>query len=186
MDKRIYQIKRIIKEECFKPENNTVWFYNAHLLAVEKNTKFLLARVPKANKEIVMLGAWLHDLQHVKKMKGNHEQIGASEAGKILKKFNYSLKEIKKVKEIISTHSCNKKQPKSVEAKILATADAMAHYYNDFYLAICALGDRDAKTYKKWALEKLKRDYSKKIFFSFAKETVKERHDILCKLFSMN
>ena len=75
MDKRIYRIKRIIKEECFKPENNTVWFYNAHLLAVEKNTKFLLARVPKANKEIVMLGAWLHDLQHVKKMKGNHDTL---------------------------------------------------------------------------------------------------------------
>jgi hypothetical protein len=75
--------------------------------------------------------------------------------------------------------------PKTLEGKILASADAMSHYINDFYLIISATGDRSLAEFKKWALEKLDRDYNKKIFFPFAKKMIKKRHDTLKEIFTM-
>lgn len=182
---RILEIKKLIKHEC--QISGLLWFYNTHLLAVEKFIKILLIKLPKADKEIVMLGAWLHDLQRVRNIKGSHAKIGASEAAKVMSEFKYSEKTINAVKEIILSHSCNSKIiPKTVEAKILASADAMSHYVNDFYLQIAVLGQRDVNNYKIWALEKLNRDYNKKIYFNFAKKIIKKRHDLLKSLFTMN
>jgi hypothetical protein len=76
--------------------------------------------------------------------------------------------------------------PKTIEGKILASADAMSHYFNAFYLKAAIKADVKANIFRKWALEKLDRDYNKKIFFDFAKKRVKKRHDILKSFFSMN
>ncbi len=99
--------------------------------------------------------------------------------------YGYSSAMIKKVQNIILTHSCGKNKPKTLEGKILATADAMAHYINDFYLQIATTGRRNTTDFKLWALEKLNRDYHKKIFFPWAKEKIKARHELLMKLFTM-
>ena len=49
----------------------------------------------------------------------------------------------------------------------------MSHYSSDFYLQIAVTGKRNLKDFKKWTLEKLDRDFNKKIFFDFAKDEVK-------------
>jgi HD superfamily phosphodiesterase len=183
--KIIKSIKELVKKESSELGFVSSWFYESHLLAVEKFSKFLLKKLPKANKEIVMLGVWLHDLQRVRGMKGDHQKIGAREAEKVLKKYNYSEDKIIKVKDIILSHSCGNKKPTTLEGKILASADAMAHYTSDFYIRIGVSGERDLNEYKKWALEKLDRDYNKKIFFSFAKKEIRERHKALKKVFTM-
>ena len=67
---------------------------------------------------------------------------------------------------------------KKLGKKILASADAMSHYINDFYLIIATTGKRNL-------LEKLKRDYNKKIFFDFAKKTIRKRHELLMELMTM-
>lgn len=77
------------------------------------------------------------------------------------------------MEHIILTHSCNKDIPDTLEGKILASADAMSHYSSDFYLQIAVTGKRNLKDFKKWTLEKLDRDFNKKIFFDFAKDEVK-------------
>lgn len=85
---------------------------------------------------------------------------------------------LKQVEELILAHSCNSKNlPQSLEAKILASADAMAHYVNDFYLKIAVTGERDLEEYKRWLKEKLSRDYNDKIYFGFAKKIIKKKHD---------
>ena len=156
-------------------------------MSVEKFAKILLKKLPKANKEIVLLGVWLHDLQRIRAIKGDHAKVGASEAVNVMKQFKYNDSTIKQVQKIILSHGCDSKtMPNTVEAKILASADAMSHYVKDFYLQIATLGERDLDTYKIWALEKLNRDYNKKIYFNFAKKIIKKRHDILMKLFTMN
>ncbi len=185
MSRKITEIKRLIKKECASSKLAADWFYETHLLAVEKFSKFLLRKLPKANKEIVLLGVWLHDLQRIRSIKGDHEKVGAIEAEKVMKKFGYSKDVIRKIKEIILSHTCSKTLPKTIEGKILATADAMSHYFNDFYLKIAIIGNGDIKDFKKWALEKLNRDYNKKIFFDFAKKKVKKRHEILKTIFTM-
>jgi len=178
MNGKINQIKKLIKEEC--SANGSEWFYSVHLLGVEKFANELLKKLPKANKEIVMLGVWLHDLQRVRKIEGSHAKVGAAEAEKMLIQFGHGQETIARVKEIILTHSCDcGLAPKTPEGKILATADAMSHFSNDFYLAVAITGKRDAKSFKKWALEKIERDYNKKIFFGFARKIIARRYKIL-------
>jgi HD superfamily phosphodiesterase len=175
MNKKINDIKALVKKECEK--NSLKDFYKYHLLMVEKAARDLLARLPKANKEIVMLGVWLHDLQRVRKLKGDHEQVGADEAVKVLKEFNYAPETITVVKDIILTHSCRESIPSTLEARALATADALSHYLNDFFLWVATTGDRDVDKYKAWAKEKLERNYNNKIFFGFAKKAIQQKHE---------
>lgn len=182
--KIIKQIKEKIKDECYRI-NHLDWFYDNHLLAVEKSANFLLKKLPKADKEIVLLGVWLHDIQRVRKIKGDHQKKGAVEAEKVMLEYGYSPDIIKKVQDIILSHSCENLIPSTLEGRILANADAMAHYSNNFYLQIAVLGQRSLEELKIWALEKLARDYNKRMFFPFAKKEIKKRHDILMQLFTM-
>ncbi|MFA5155267.1 MAG: HD domain-containing protein [Patescibacteria group bacterium] len=183
--KTIKQIKNKVKNECYNLGRINPWFYDRHLLAVEKYANFLLSRLPKADRELVLLGVWLHDIQRVRGIKGDHQKIGASEAKKIMKEYGYPPDKIKKVQDIILSHSCDRLMPRTLEGKILATADAMTHYVNDFYLQIAVTGWDSLAKFKAWALEKLDRDYNKKIFFPFAKKEIRVRHAILMKLLTM-
>lgn len=176
----------MVKDECLNPGFIDDWFYSVHLLGVEKFAKELLKKLPKANKEIVLLGVWLHDLQRLRRIKGDHAKMGAIEAEKVMKQFKHSERTIELVKDIILAHSCNNElMPKTLEGKILASADAMSHYINDFYLTIAMTCERDLVSFKKWALEKLDRDYNKKIFFDFAKKMIEKRHNVLKDIFTM-
>lgn len=181
----IEKIKQQIKDEVYNFDHIGSWFFDEHLLGVEENAKFLLKNLPEANKEMVMLGVWLHDLQRIRGIKGDHQKIGAEEAEKVLNEYAYDNEVIEKVKKMILCHSCDNVMPETLEEKILASADAMSHYYNDFYLRIATLGQRSLEEYREWALEKLDRDYNKKIAFDSAKEKVQNNHDTLVNLFNM-
>ncbi len=186
MAKEINEIKNLVKSECLNLGFVKDWFYDRHLLGVEKFAKELLKKLPKANEEVVTLGVWLHDLQRVRGLKGDHAKAGAAEAEKVMKEFGYDQETIGRVKEIILSHCCNTGlAPKNLEGKILASADAMSHYINDFYLTIALTGERNLREYKEWALEKLDRDYNKKIFFGFARKMIAKRHNILKEFLTM-
>jgi len=185
MTKKLNEIKRLIKKECFTLGFVDDWFYSTHLLGVEKFAKELLKKCPNANAEVVFLGVWLHDLQRIRGIKGDHAKMSAGEAEKVMSQFDYPKDVIIHVKQIILSHSCERVMPKTVEGKILASADAMSHYVADFYLTIAVTGQRDLAEFKKWALEKLDRDYQKKIFFAFARKMIEQRHRILKDVFTM-
>lgn len=187
MNNKINQIKNLVKNECLNLGFVHDWFFTVHLLGVEKFALELLKKLPNADQEIVLLGVWLHDLQRIRGIKGNHAKIGAKEAEKVLKNFGYPPKTIKHVKNIILAHSCDTSlMPKTLEGKILASADAMSHYINDFYLTIATTGESDLANFKKWALEKIAKDYSKKIFFGFARKKIEKRHKALKEVLTMN
>jgi HD superfamily phosphodiesterase len=186
MTNKVNQIKNLVRNECFSLGFVHNWFFNTHLLGVEKFAKKLLKKLPKADKETILLGVWLHDLQRIRGIKGDHAKIGAREAEKVMKQFGYPQKTIQHVKKIISAHSCNTRLiPKTIEGKILASADAMSHYINDFYLTIATTGERDLKNFKTWALEKITKDYNKKIFFGFARKMIEKRHKTLKEILTM-
>ena len=186
MNKKINQIKNLIKKECLNSNFVHDWFFPVHLLGVEKFAKNLLKKLPKADKEVVLLGVWLHDLQRIRGKKGDHAKVGARETEKVMKRFRYPKETISHVKEIISAHSCNTHlMPKTLEGKILASADAMSHYINDFYLIIATTGESNLNDFKKWALEKITKDYNKKIFFGFAKKLIEKRHKVLKEILTM-
>lgn len=186
MNCRVEQIKRLVKNECSRSRFIDSWFYDVHLLGVERFAKELLKKLPQADREIVWLGVWLHDLGKVRGIKGNHAKRGAAEAEKVMRQFGYPEKMMPPVKAIILSHGCKAGlKPKTLEGKILASADAMSHYANDFYLTIAVTGEKNLSNFKKWALEKLAKDYNKKIFFAFARKMIARRHEILKEVLTM-
>lgn len=185
-DNQVSEIKKLIQKECADSKFVKDWFFGIHILGVAKFAKELLKKIPKVDREVVMLGVWLHDLQRIRGKKGDHAKVGAVEAEKVMTQFNYPKEKIEKVKEIILSHSCDTHvRPKTLEGKILASADAMSHYINDFYIAIAVTGERNLAEYKEWVLEKLDRNYNKKISLSIAKKMIKHRHQIAKEFFTM-
>lgn len=185
MTNKIKEIKKQVEQECKANKKLPEWFYSEHLSMGEKFSEVLVRELTKADRIVVLLGVWLHDLQRVRGLAGDHQTVGAREAVKVMKTYGYEKSAIDKVESIILTHSCSKNKPASVEGKILATADAMSHYYNDFFLRIALTGQRDLKDYKVWVLEKLNQNYNQKIFFVSAKKKIKQRHELYKKIFTM-
>jgi hypothetical protein len=65
--------------------------------------------------------------------------------------------------------------PETLEEKIVATADAMAHFFPDFHRSGGAqIAREDFAQIKLLDIEKLEREYSDKIFFEDEKEMFKQ------------
>ena len=63
------------------------------------------------------------------------------------KNFNASLIDI--IYHACRSHRCKDALPQSIEAKIIATADALSHFHNGFYLRILYSKSRRGKDFQK-------------------------------------
>jgi len=157
----INKIKEIVKKEC--EEDNCNWNY--HIQTVVKYAN-LLAEKLGADKEIVEISAWLHDITRLKGDKENHHITGPIEAEKILRKLKYPQTKIDKVKHCINAHRGSQDiKRETIEAECVASADAMAHFDNvaaTLYLAY-GLKKMNVEDGKRWVMEKLERSWKKMI-----------------------
>ena len=176
----IEEIRKLVEEVCKRDSNlfgDEIWAY--HILSVAKYAK-LLARKLNADEEIVEIAALLHDyagIKHAGKYE-NHHLLGAEEAEKILKRFNYSKEKIEKVKHCIYAHRGSKPvKRETMEAECVASADAMAHFDNIpslLYFAFIRL-KMNLEEGTKFVRNKLERSWSKLI--PEAKEIIKEKYE---------
>lgn len=124
-------------------EHDFQWFFDLHQLEVVKCAELLLDKYPDANREIVLVAVWLHDVvqfiasgeEERDKVKMNHHLDGAVKAKEILEKYQLGEEELEKIQNCIRRHR-NKKgyEAVSIEEKIVASADAMSHFYSVFFL----------------------------------------------------
>jgi putative nucleotidyltransferase with HDIG domain len=170
------EIKQIIEKEYADLD---YFDYKYHLLpVVEYAAK--LAEICEVNKEVVELSAWLHDIGRIKFGARNHELTGAAEAERLLKQFGYSAEIIEQVKHCILAHrGSGSIRPQTMEAKVVAAADALAHF--DMFLPLLtAIGKRgkgkDDKILYRWIYEKMERDWNKKILIPEAMEIAEEKY----------
>ena len=189
----LYKIIQVVKE-LYSNKNPVIdwneWVFNGHIKPVvgwvEK-----ISEKHEFDKESVLVAAYLHDLAYAWTSKNDPklEEKSESKAREVLKEASYSDKEISFiVDKIIHGHGMKDgKEPDNTEAKVLATADALAHFATDFYLVICWNNYlfEDLDSYKKWVLEKIDRDLNNKIFFAEYKELAKPYHQSLKTLFSL-
>lgn len=133
------------------------------------------------DKELVELAALLHDIGRVDiKHDEDHHIVDVSIAEGILKKFNYSDKVIKEVKHVVASHRTSKgPKPKTMVAKIVVNADAMAHFD---ILPVFFWWRKSRKEYSfedtlQWVDNKLKRDWQKKITLPEAKKISKKNYE---------
>ncbi len=162
-----------IKEYILKLCENKGWDWKSHILSVVKYSE-ILAKKLKADEEICEISAWLHDIIKIRDgQRDQHHVKGSEEAVKILEKYNYPEKKIEQIKHCIITHSSDENYiPKSTEAKILATADALSHFDNILALAHFAF------TIKKESVNQCRETLLKKYKKSWNKLSIPEAKEI--------
>ena len=133
-----------------------------------------LAEKYAANIELAQAAAILHDIADAVMKRVPDEAASEREslqlARELMKKCNYNDKEITLVVgDAIQFHDCHSGHgPKSLEGKILATADALFHIQTGFYaFAAWKLGQEgnSLENTKEYILHKLDRDFFDKISF---------------------
>lgn len=172
-----------VLRECKKKSNKFgMNAYNHHFKSVVMYAE-QLAEKRNADKEIVLLAAWLHDIASIKGEYKEHHIQGQKYAEEFLKKHNYPTERIEKIKHCIYAHRASKDIPReTVEAECVSDADAMSHFNTIaslFYLAIKVHGldTEEANTFVK---EKLKRSYKK--LTPIGKSLIQERYDSVMKI----
>ncbi|MBA3723754.1 MAG: HD domain-containing protein [Candidatus Levybacteria bacterium] len=165
-----------------------VWAYLNHVQVVAKNAE-RIAQEQNANIEHCVSGALLHDIADavMTRFSKGHEKESLRIANEILEKSGYTDQERNFiVNEIIAPHSCSHTIPTALEGKVLATADAMAHFQTDFFLYFAwqHLGGKDLSELKKWVLIKIEKHFNKKIFFEEYRKEVEPKYKAIKLLFS--
>lgn len=165
------------------------WMWRNHTQWVaEKAT--LLANKYGANVETVFCAALLHDLGDSRYERGDSRFDAWSwERGKsILKSAGYRKQQRDAILEAVRTHSCHPGHlPITIEGKIVSTADGMWHLQTSFFPAICFMNrPSSVSTYaewQQWFIEKIERDFHKKMFFTDEQDEVREDFDALKRVF---
>lgn len=152
-------------------------FWFVHVKPVIEISKKLAVKY-KANVEILWLSAILHDIARLDDMEP-HDEIGANKAMSLLLTEEFTDEFCQDVSSVILTHRCKKFPPMSIEQKILATADAMAHFTTPFYLWYSSISSDSFSEQLLSGLKKIRRDFHEKIFFDEERESVKKQYELL-------
>lgn len=173
-----------VKKHSFSDEESKEFFYlfwDVHVKAVIEYSK-QMAEKYDADREAVWLAAILHDIARLTDEEP-HDEIGSEKAYKLLLEKGFDEKLAKKVKGIVLTHRCRKYPPETLEQKIIATADAMAHFIPPFYLWVGQYVNRKFSELMESNMRKAERDYNEKIFFDDERKMVEEQYEVLKKWF---
>ena len=125
-------LQKEVYNRCQKETNQFGMGCYNHIAAVVKNAE-VLAEKYGADKEIVMIAAWLHDIASITdySLYELHHIHGAEMAYGILKKYDYDEGKIALVQECIKHHRGSVIFEKSsLEELCVADADAISHFDN--------------------------------------------------------
>lgn len=190
MDQRYLKVEELVRT-AYKSskEDFAQWIWTNHLPLVANKAKELSQKYA-TDPDITVAAAWLHDFGDVftNRHADNHEELSNNEAIKVLQKCEYTTKEISYImEEVIAPHSCKDGYlPKTIEGKILATADSLAHLNSDFYLQFAWKHLPENKNYQEylmWVAEKLERDFHIKIFFEDERKLAQNKYESLKEVF---
>lgn len=158
-------LQQEIYDRCQKETNKFGMGCYYHIVAVVKNAE-ILAEEYGADKEIVMIAAWLHDIASITEysLYELHHIHGAEMAYRILKEYCYDDKKILLVQECIKNHRGSiSLERNSIEELCVADADAISHFDSVpelLYLAYVEKG-MGAQDGKKFVKDKLSRSFQK-------------------------
>ncbi len=154
-----------IYTRCKKPANKFGMGCYFHIEAVVKNGA-LLTEQYGADKEIVMIAAWLHDIASITdySLYEMHHLHGAEMAHDILTSLSYDKAKIPLIQTCIKNHRGSQDTPRnSIEELCVADADAISHFDSVpslLYLAYVIRG-MDIEEGKEFVRQKLDRSYQK-------------------------
>ncbi len=154
------------------------WMYQHHIFLVADEAARLAERF-SADSEIVQAAALLHDIADavMSRFDSDHASVTDKIANDLLTKAGFSIDEISTiVGDAIRFHSCRDGLvPRSLEGRVMATADAVIHITSDFYPHGLQSMREDGASNEElltWALPKLERDFRDKILFPAVRNEV--------------
>lgn len=158
-------LKKEIRRRCESPANKFGTGIYCHIEAVAKNAELLAERLG-ADKETVIIAAWLHDIASITdySLYKMHHIHGAEMAEKILNDFGYEKSKTNLVCECIKNHRGSVINGKSSPEEIcVADADAISHFDSVpslLYLAFSVKGMEYGEGVD-FVVNKLKRSFMK-------------------------
>lgn len=189
IDKLEAKVEALYQKDAPDRDEWADWLWKNHVKVVA-NYATELAEKYKADADIARACALLHDIAdaYTKRRNPEHEAESLKTARKLLEETEYSPQEIALiVDDALKYHSCHgSERPESLEGKILATADALAHLETDFYVyAVWALGQEGKKLedIKEWVTAKIERDLNKKILFDDVRENTRPKYEEIKAMF---
>jgi len=173
-----------IYSRCIKPTNKFGIGCYYHIEAVVKNAE-MLAEKYNADKEVVMIAAWLHDIASVTDyaLYKEHHIHGAEMAYEILSNLSYEESKILMVQNCIRNHRGSVySDKKCIEELCVADADAISHFDSVPSLLYLAYVERkmSIKEGTDFVKGKLERSYCK--LSEESKEFYKEKY---CQVMSI-
>lgn len=156
-------------------------FWDYHVAVVVENSD-RMAKKEKADKDIVHVGALMHDIGFFYSRK-NHDLAGAPVVYQMLVKEKFDKKFARAVSNIAFCHRCKRIKPKTLEEKIVVTSDAIAHFSPAYYLGLSVIANEDYRGLTKNNLKKLIKDFNDKIFFETEKKKFKKAVKAFKKIF---
>ncbi len=166
------------------------WLHTNHIFVVAEYAEKLAERYG-ANKELAVAAAMLHDVADsvMSRFFDNHEEKSSKIARELLTESGFTNQEIQIiVEDEIKLHSCHSgKFPQTLEGKVMATADALAHLKTDFYehATQAMKANKTPTEISQWALPKIERDFNNKIFFKEVRDEVRPYYEKLKSKFSV-
>ncbi len=177
----IEKIKKFVESECKKPSSNYGYDpFLYHFIPVVEYSEALADKLG-ADKEIVIIAAWLHDIGSIVCGRENHHLTGAKIAEEKLSELGYPPEKIERVKDCIISHRGSQQiLPKTLEAKILIEADTLSAFNDIAGLFQCAfyyekLSRKEAKDSVKRKLE----NKWKQLNFDESREIVRPKYEAI-------
>lgn len=124
-------VKKFVEDECKKPTSK--YGYDPFVYHFVPMVKYAtrLADDLDADKEIITIAAWLHDIGSIIYGRSDHHITSTKVAEKLLKKLKYPPERIDWVKKCILNHRGSiKNECESLEEKIISDADAISNFDN--------------------------------------------------------
>jgi len=194
MKKTIEKLEEEIKGLHYNPviakhsfsDSDTKEFYNCfwdiHVKPVIEYSKQMATKYG-ADLEVVWLGALLHDIARLEDAEP-HDEIGSEKAYNLLIEKGFSQELAEKAKNVVLRHRCRNYPPETLEEKIVASADAMAHFLPPFYFWIGRYSKGNFMEVMEKSNKKNERDFKDKIFFDDERKMVEEQYNVLKKWFN--
>jgi HD superfamily phosphodiesterase len=154
--------------------------HRAHVEELEKLIEGISLGRPEADKEILLLAVWLHDIGFIRDGGGDdHAITGEIIAREWLEKEGYDKNKAERVLHCVRSHRCKDVQPETLEAKIIAFADSASHMTQGIYIDMLK-EEREGSTYD--PLQKLERDWRDLSFFPEMKNKFEALYEAWRKL----
>lgn len=168
-DKIFQKIIRDVKAYILRhaKQNGWIWFYKMHQKEVVECAKKLL-QIYKADKKIVIIACWLHDItkyqskqECLDQFHKSHHEDGYKFTKEFLKKYPVSAEDIEAIAQCVLRHrNSSPYKALKMEEKIVAVADVMSHFVSIFYFTHFKFHPNDSiEEMNIKHLGKLRRDY---------------------------